>query len=246
MSLGGPETRSSFVHAQLRDDVLRGLLAPGQRLRLVELADRFSVSQSVVREALTRLAEQGLAVTVPQQGYRVTPLSLKDLDELTEARTQVETLVVGQAIERGDISWESSVVAAHHQMSNTAKMRPDGDLNSAWFAAHEQFHQCTLRGCGNGRLYEVAMSLRDAAALYRWWSRPLGHDYHRDVDQEHRQLLDAVLARDRQAAADVLAHHIQRTSDALRSAAGDGAGAGAGDQPSVAAGAVAAVRAPSG
>lgn len=221
MSSSGAGTRSAFVHAQLRDDVLRGLLAPGQRLRLVELADRFSVSQSVVREALTRLAEQGLAVTVPQQGYRVTPLSLHDLDELTEARTQIESLVVRQAIERGDISWESSVVAAHHQLSNTPKTRPDGDLNGAWFAAHEQFHQSTLRGCGNGRLFEMAMSLRNAASLYRWWSRPLGHDYHRDVDGEHRQLLDAVLARDRQAAEAALTQHIQRTSDALRSAAGD-------------------------
>jgi len=60
-------TRSAFVHAQLREDVLRGVLPPGQRLRLVELAERFSVSQSVVREALTRLAEQGLAVAVPRQ-----------------------------------------------------------------------------------------------------------------------------------------------------------------------------------
>ncbi len=227
MALSGTETRSSSVHAQLRDDVLRGLLVPGQRLRLVELAERFSVSQSVVREALTRLAEQGLAVTVPQQGYRVTPLTLKDLDELTEARTQLETLVIRQAIERGDIGWESSVVAAHHQMSNTPKIRADGDLNGTWFAAHELFHQNTLRGCGNGRLFEVAMSLRDAASLYRWWSRPLGHDYDRDVDAEHRQLLDAVLARDQQAAADVLARHIRRTSDALRNAAEDPAGVAA-------------------
>ncbi len=221
MSLGGSPTRSSFVHAQLREDILHGVLPPGQRLRLVELAERFSVSQSVVREALTRLAEQGLAVTVAQQGYRVTPLSLTDLEELTEARTQVETTVLCQAIERGDITWESSVVAAHHQMSNTPKLRPDGDVNGAWFAAHEQFHQGLLRGCGNGRLYGVAMSLRDAAALYRWWSRPVGHDYDRDVDHEHRQLLDAVLARDRSRAADVLAQHIQRTSDSLRSAAQD-------------------------
>jgi len=214
-------TRSAFVHAQLREDVLRGVLPPGQRLRLVELAERFSVSQSVVREALTRLAEQGLAVAVPQQGFRVTPLSLKDLDELTEARAQLETLVLRQAVERGDITWESSIVAAHHQLSNTPKTRPAGDLNGAWFAAHEQFHQSMLRGCGNNRLYGAAMSLRDAASLYRWWSRPVGRDYDRDVDQEHQQLLDAVLARDQQAAADLLARHIQRTSDSLRSPAAD-------------------------
>lgn len=212
-------TRSTFVHAQLRDDVLRGALLPGQRLRLVELAERFSVSQSVVREALTRLAEQGLAVTVAQQGYRVTPLSLKDLDELTEARTQLETLVLRQAVERGDITWESSVVATHHELGATPKTDECGEMNGGWFTAHERFHQSLLRGCGNDRLYATAMSLRDAASLYRRWSRPVGHDYDRDVDFEHRRLLEAVLARDGQAAAELLAQHIQRTSNSLRGAA---------------------------
>jgi DNA-binding GntR family transcriptional regulator len=124
-----------------------------------------------------------------------------------------------RAVERGDLAWESSIVAAHHQLSNTPKTRPSGDLNDAWFAAHEQFHQSLLRGCGNDRPYAVAMSLRDAASLYRRWSRPLGHDYDRDVDQEHQLLLDAVLGRDGQAAGDLLARHIQRTSDSLRGAA---------------------------
>jgi DNA-binding GntR family transcriptional regulator len=217
----GSTTRSAFVHAQLREDVLHGVLLPGQRLRLVELAERFSVSQSVVREALTRLAEQGLAVAVPQQGFRVTPLSLKDLDQLTEARVLLETLVLRQAVERGDLTWESSIVAAHHQLANTPKIRPAGDLDGAWVAAHEQFHQRLLRGCGNDRLYGAAMSLRDAASLYRLWSVPVGHDYDRDVDREHQQLLEAVLARDPQAASDRLARHIQRTSDSLRNAATD-------------------------
>lgn len=219
MPAAASTTRSALVFAQLREDVLRGGIAPGSRLRLVELAERFTVSQSVVREALTRLAEQGLAVTVAQQGYRVTPLSRNDLDELTEARIALETLVLGQALARGDITWESSVVAAHHQLAATPHAGPDGELNAAWFPAHEQFHQSLLRGCGNDRLYGVAMSLRDAATLYRRWSRPMGDDHHRDVDTEHRRLLDAVLARDGQAAADLLARHIRRTSDALRAAA---------------------------
>lgn len=221
MTQAGTTTRSVVVFEQLRDDVLRGVLTPGARLRLVELAARFSVSQSVVREALTRLAEQGLAVTVPQQGFRVTPISSKDLDELTEARGLIETLVLRQAVRLGDITWESSVVAAHHRLANTPKTRPDGGIDSAWLAAHEQYHQDLLRGCGNARLYGAAMSLRDAAALYRRWSRPLGQDHARDIDAEHRDVLGAVLAHDADRAADLLGQHIQRTSDALRSSATD-------------------------
>lgn len=113
------------------------------------------------------------------------------------------------------------MVAAHHQLASTPTTRPSGDLNGAWFTAHEQFHDSTLRGCGNDRLYGVAVALRDAASLYRWWSRPVGHDYHRDVELEHRQILDAIIARDSGAATSLLARHVQRTSDALRSAATD-------------------------
>lgn len=215
----GSTTRSAFVHAQLREDVLRGVLPPGSRLRFVELAERFSVSQSVVREALTRLAEQGLAVAMPQQGFRVRPLSLTDLDELTDARVEIETLVLRRSIERGDIAWESSVVAAHHELAKTPTARPSGDLSGAWFTAHEQFHRSVLHGCGNDRLYDVAVALRDAASLYRWWSQPVGGDYHRDFELEHRQILDAIVARDTDAASELLSQHIQRTSDALRDAA---------------------------
>ncbi len=147
------------------------------------------------------------------------PLTLTDLDELTDARVEIETMVMRRSIERGDIAWESSVVAAHHQLAHTPITRPSGDLNGAWFTAHEEFHRSTLRGCGNDRLYGVAVALRDAASLYRWWSRPVGHDYDRDVELEHRQILDAIVGRDADAAAELLTRHIQRTSDALRTAA---------------------------
>lgn len=213
------EIRSAFVHAQLREDVLQGLLPPGSRLPSAELAERFSVSQAVVREALARLTEQGLAVAVPQQGSRVRPLSITDLEELTDARVELETLVLRRAITYGDLVWESSAAAAHHQLVNTPTQRPAGDLNRVWFSAHEDFHRSILRGCGNERLYEAAVTLRDSASLYRWWSRPVGGDHARDVGREHQQIVDAVLARDEQRAGDLLADHIRRTSDALRDVA---------------------------
>lgn len=171
----------------------------------------------MVREALTRLAEQGLAVALPQQGFRVTPLDRNDLMELTEARVLLESVVLQQAIERGDIAWESSVVAAHHQLVNTAELDDDRQINRAWFPAHERYHQSLLRGCGNNKLCAVVNSMRDAASLYRWWSVPMGNDHHRELDEEHQQLLEAV--RNRSAAADLIAQHIKRTADALRDVA---------------------------
>lgn len=207
-----------LVYDQLRKDIFQGVLLPGSRLRSVELAERFSVSQAVLREALTRLAEQGLAVSIPQQGFRVRSIDLADLDELTEARTDVEGLVLRRAIARGDIHWESSVIAAHHTLAHTAVETGSGEISEGWVAAHEAFHRGMLEGCGNGRLLAIVTSLRDAASLYRFWSRTVGHNDDRDIELEHRQLLDAVIARDESGATRLLTQHIQRSADALRAA----------------------------
>ncbi|GJF30576.1 GntR family transcriptional regulator [Kitasatospora sp. NE20-6] len=213
---GEKATRAGTVHALIREEIFQGRLQPGQRLRLVELAQRFTVSQSVVREALTRLSEQGLVTAAPQQGFSVVALSLQHLDELTEARVEIESLVLRRAVERGDLRWEAAAVAAHHQLAGTPTTLPDGSPDPEWFAVHERFHQALLAGCGNDRLLAVTMALRDAATLYRRWSRPVGHDYDRDVAHEHQQLLDAVLARNATTASRLLAEHIDRTSASLR------------------------------
>lgn len=218
---GEKTTRGGMVHTLLREDIFQGVYGPGQRLRIVELAERFSVSQSVVREALTRLSEQGLVRAAPQQGFRVVTVSREDLDELTEARVELESLVLRRSVERGDLKWEAAVVAAHHHLGRINPVRPDGTLNSEWFAVHEEFHLTLLQGCGNARLLDAVAALRDAATLYRRWSIPVGQDTERDVAGEHRALVDAVLGRDADRAAELLAQHIDRTSQALRTVIGD-------------------------
>lgn len=115
-------------------------------------------------------------------------------------------------------SWESDIVAAHHLLSATPESI-NGSPNQEWFEVHEQFHRALLAGCGNSRLLDVALALRDSAALYRHWAQPLGQQRARDVAAEHRELLDAVLERDPEVAATRLADHIARTSEVLRSAA---------------------------
>ncbi|MEU6444579.1 GntR family transcriptional regulator [Streptomyces sp. NPDC047046] len=209
-------TRGAVVYARIREDIFQGTLLPAQRLRLVELAERFSVSQSVVREALTRLSEQGLVVATPQQGFSVVTVSLQDVDELTEARVEVETMVLRRSLERGDLKWEADVVAAHHHLAGMRTELPDGTMNSEWFPVHEHFHQTILQACGNARLLGVALSLRDAFTLYRRWSHPVGHDTGRDITGEHAAIAEAVLRRDADLAADLLGRHIERTSQALR------------------------------
>ncbi len=87
-------TRTEQVYARMRSDILAGHLTPGAKLPFAELVARYGGSTSVIREGLTRLVEQGLVQAEPQHGFRVVPLSISDLDDLTTARCELEGLVL--------------------------------------------------------------------------------------------------------------------------------------------------------
>lgn len=216
-------TRSEDVYTRLRGDILAGRLRPGSRLPFAELCSRYNTSVGVVREGLSRLTEQDLVVAEPQQGYRVKSVSAQDLQDLTDARIQIETLVVRSAIATGDVAWESRVLAAHHTLVRTPVMELDDPqrMSEAWASAHASYHATLLSGCPNPRLQAIALGLRDSAELYRRWSMPVGHDTRRDVSSEHEALLTAALARDADDATTVLSAHLQRTASVLLDAATD-------------------------
>ena len=206
----------------MRSDILAGHLTPGAKLPFAELVARYGGSTSVIREGLTRLVEQGLVQAEPQHGFRVVPLSISDLDDLTTARCELEGLVLRLSIAAGDLEWESAIVAAHHTLERTP-MAPQsndacddpGALSDEWRAAHARFHNALIAGCPNVRLRTMASSLRDAAELYRSWSGRLGHDQHRDIPGEHGAIAEAVLSRDADRAVAALTTHLRRTADLL-------------------------------
>ena len=211
MTAGAGSTRTELVYETLRGELLNGQLAPGSKLKMIDLAERFSASQSVVREALTRLAEQGLVVATPQRGFRVRDLSVEDISQLTEARVEIEALALRLAIQRGDIHWETSVLSTHHLLERTPVAHPDGSFNEEWPVRHRDFHTALLSGCANRRIGEVAEALRDGSELYRRWYWALTDDHRlRDLAGEHRQLKELAIARDADAAVSLLGDHIKR------------------------------------
>ena len=215
------ETRAERIYGSLRADILTGRLLPGQRLPFADLSERYSTSVGVLREALSRLVEQGLVLAEPQLGFRVTPVSEEDLEDLTNTRIDIETLCLRYAIAHGDLAWESRLVAAFHTLAHTPELASTEPptVNEEWAAAHAAFHAAILAGCPSRRLLDFAVSLRDASELYRRWSRHLGNETTRDIAGEHLALRDAILARDADAAAAALAQHIQYTTQALRASA---------------------------
>ncbi|MBB5168619.1 GntR family transcriptional regulator [Mycobacterium sp. AZCC_0083] len=210
-----PLTRGVEVYDVLHAELLNGVLCPGAKLRLVELAQRFSVSQSVIREALTRLAAQGLVTATPQRGFRVRELSVEDIEGLTEARVRIEPIALRLAIERGDEQWESGIVAAHHLLERTPILNSEQMVDEQWAARHREFHQALTAGCHNARLEGVVQGLRDSAELYRRWYWALTDHHHRDLAKEHRRLTKLALSRDTDAAAELLVAHIAKAPKKL-------------------------------
>lgn len=151
----------------------------------------------------------------PKRGFSTLPLSVDDLVELTRARIVIESSTLRESIAVGDLSWEGSVVAAHHRLAATPMYNDDNTINDDFATVHRAFHVALLAGSGNSHLEGFASSLRDRSELYQYWSRYLGDGPNRDVACEHRELADLTVARETSSAADALERHIQRTTDSL-------------------------------
>jgi DNA-binding GntR family transcriptional regulator len=209
------KTLSEEVYDRLRTELLRGDYLPGKKLLIGEIAGRYGVSASVLREALARLAQQGLVHASPQRGFSVPRLSVEGLEDLSLARRLIETTALRESIKDGDLGWESAVLGAHHRLQNTQFTDSHGHLTEEWDRAHREFHHVLLAGGRSATLTEVATGLRDRTELFVHWSRELTHDDSRDVPAEHRRIADLAVARDAEGAAQALDEHIRRSVAAL-------------------------------
>jgi len=209
-------SRAVFVHDLVRTDILSGVLRPGEPLRLAPLAAKYDVSMSVVREALTRLAEHNLAVLLPNQGFRVVEISRDDLIELTELRINLEGLALAKSIEQGDVQWEASVVSAHHVLERATMSREDGfGSTDEWSEAHSAFHDALVSACESPRLLGLTRSLRNSAELDRQLSAVGQVEVGRDLAAEHLELMELATTKRTAEAREALARHIQTTTDVV-------------------------------
>lgn len=210
----GGESLAVLVYSRLRLAILHGDLAPGVRLKPAELSAEYEVSLSVVREALGLLAAQDLVQVDRNRGFRVTPLSLQALTDLTEARVVNEGAALRLSVQRGGVMWESEVLAAYHRMDRQPMfIGTPGRRNEEWAQAHLEFHHTLIQACGNAVLLDICIRLSDAAELYRAWSGPGGEERHRDVAGEHQGLVDAALAHDADLAVARFEAHVNRTRE---------------------------------
>ena len=95
------------AYAKIKADVTGGVFAPGQRLRIEDLRQAYGTGASPLREALSRLAAEGIVVSIGQRGFRVPPVSVEELRDITSMRILLETEALRQSIEHGDDEWEA-------------------------------------------------------------------------------------------------------------------------------------------
>ena len=209
-------TQADRVFATLRSDILACRLMPGVKLRINDIAEEAEVSLGAVREALSRLGAEGLVIAESQKGYHVAPLSAADFRDLTDARIEIERISLARSIARGDLEWETSLVAAWHRLSRTDESRGAAPrfVSDQWALAHAGFHQALVNACGSAKLLQIRAQLYEQAERYRRYSGYVAK-VERDVAAEHKRIYEATIARDSAAATQAIADHLRLTADII-------------------------------
>ena len=153
----------------VEQDILAGHLAPGSRLGIVDLVQRYEIGATPLREGLSRLMSRGLIVGIGQRGFRVADVSREDLLDITTMRTAIEIEAIRLAIVNGDDAWEAGIVSSLHQMRRHIERTGDEFREGAedFDRLHKGFHTALLAGCGSKRLLAAHSDLYDQAYRYR-------------------------------------------------------------------------------
>ncbi|HKX41111.1 MAG TPA: FCD domain-containing protein [Burkholderiaceae bacterium] len=197
---------------RLRKDVLIGSFAAGAKLKVEELQAAYGFSSSPLREALSRLTQEGLVRADERRGFRVAPLSAEDLADITRMRLMLDVQALGEAIQHGDDGWEAAIVAAFYRLEKVESRLGDTQvvLDDEWTGLHRDFHFALIAACPSRRQLAWSASLFDQAERYRRYSARFRKTVRRK-SSEHKKLMDATLRRDAATACALLEEHIRGT-----------------------------------
>ena len=208
-----PRTLIERAYARLREDIVEGRLVPGEKLRVEHLKARYHVSAGTLREAITRLVSDALVQAEGQRGFRVAPIALADLEDLTRLRLHIEIDALRQSIRHGDAAWRQAVQAAYDELSGFERpIRPD--LRPQWEQRNARFHEVLIGARASPWTLKVLRLLSRHGERYRRYAIHLPGSV-RDVHAEHRQIFEAAMAGHEARAALALEAHIRATPDAL-------------------------------
>lgn len=201
-----PITRQTVTHQAteaLRERILRGMYPDDTPLRQDALAAELGVSRIPIREALRQLEAEGLVVFNPHRGAVVSSLSLDEIDELFELRSQIESDLVRRAVSRTtaeDVSRAKEILKAYEAAFRAAEVAEWGKLN--W-----EFHSTLYAPADRPFTMAIIQRLHQQSDRYLRMQLVLTHGQSRAID-EHRGILAAVAAHDTKLAAALMRQHI--------------------------------------
>lgn len=211
-STGGDRARtaSAIVHRALREEILSLARSPGAVIAEKDIAADHGVSRTPVREALLRLADEGLVVITPQSGTRVARIPIADLPEAIVARRALEEATARAAARLagpGDIA----ILRAFLEDQRVAAERDDRD---AFHIADDGLHRAIAEIAGHPRIWRIVLQIRTQLDRLRRLTLPEPGRMQRALG-EHRAVVDAIAVGDSTAAATIMGAHIGRLHQSL-------------------------------
>ena len=195
---------SRAAYETIKRDVVRCNLAPGAELTEGGLATRYGFGKTPVRDALARLAHEGLVRVLPRRGYVVTPINVKDVQDIFALRLILETEAVRLAAGRVD-----GLQLRRLDEVCRAGYDPDDPESAAEFlCANTEFHVTIARASGNDRMADILEQLLLEMERILQVGLRL-RDRSEEMAHEHRDLVDALLEDDGEAAARIDAAQIR-------------------------------------
>ena len=201
------QTAGETAFRLIRHDIIRGTLEPGAKLRLEQLKASYGVSVPTLREALNRLTAENLVVAEGQRGFHVSPATRRELIELGEIRTLLESHAIQLSFARGDLDWEARVVAAHHKLVALERRLLAGEMErtAEWVRYDREFHQALVSACDSLTLMALLSSVFDRFLRYHLLARSFRGTA---VADDHRKLFEFAMERDTRAATEMLKQQV--------------------------------------
>lgn len=197
---------------RIRQDILTARLAPGEKLRLKMLTERYECGASPIREALNQLTTDGWVVRIDKRGFFVSETSRQEFDDILRNRCFMEGEALRRSIELGDATWEEHVLLSHHRLRQL-KREDDptpAEAIAGWEEAHKDFHMSLISGCGSPFLIATCDKLYYLNIRYRHMARR-NSIRRRTVVREHQEITELALARQADAAVMALQEHYMVT-----------------------------------
>ncbi len=208
----GYRTLIERTYEELREDIVSGRIAPGTKLLIEHLKDRYDVGAGTLREALTRLLSDALVITEGQRGFTVAPINIEELTDITNLRVSVETQALRASIRNGGQPWRDKLRETFEVLSQFERpIHPDSAKK--WERANTSFHDALLSACASPWTLRVLRQLTQHGERYRRYA--IGLQSGRDVHSEHELIfLSAMEAQDARAAL-ALESHIRATPELI-------------------------------